>query len=131
MKTLAASGLFLLMLGACSSLPFAGGPHVADGSTFAMHPGATVTLADHSRLQYLRLASDSRCPPQVYCIWAGDAELALQWRSATGKVEAFSLHTGRGDSARALGQRTLSLVTVERGLTPEARFSIALATASR
>lgn len=123
-KTFAVTGLIVVALAGCGSLPFGGGPRVADGSTFAMRPGATVTLADHSRLQYLRLASDSRCPPQAYCIWAGDAELVLQWRSATGTVEVFSLHTGRGDRARALGQRTLTLVTVERGLTPEAKFSI-------
>ena len=115
MRTFATAGLFAVALVACSSLPFGGGPHIADGSTFSMRPGATVTLADHTRLQYLRLASDSRCPPQVHCIWAGDAELLLQWRSPTGAMQAFSLHPGRGDSTRVLGQRTLSLPATLKG----------------
>lgn len=117
----------LVALAACTGMPFspASGPLVGDGNTFSMHPGGTVTLADHSTLHYVQLVADSRCPPQAYCIWAGDAELAFQWRSASGAVDAFSLHTGKGDSSHALGGRTLTVMEVERNLAPEAQLRIA------
>src|SRR3546814_14540841 len=74
----------LLALAGCSSV--ASGNHdqrevVADGSTFPMRPGQSATLGDHSVLRYERLVNDSRCMPDVQCIWAGDAELAFEWRA--------------------------------------------------
>ncbi|MDQ2701826.1 MAG: hypothetical protein M3Y70_03215 [Pseudomonadota bacterium] len=99
---------------------------VADGSTFAMRPGQSVTLADHGVLRYERLVNDSRCMPDVQCIWAGDAELAFEWRAGSGPAEHFSLHTGNGAKSHALGERTLTLVTVARGPAPEAQLRIEL-----
>src|SRR3546814_4873763 len=91
---------------------------VADGSTFPMRPGQSATLGDHSVLRYERLVNDSRCMPDVQCIWAGDAELAFEWRAGTGPAERFSLHTGKGAKSHALGERTLVLVSVARGPAP-------------
>src|SRR5690606_12852426 len=57
---------------------------IADGSTFHMRPGQSVRLADGSTLRYERLANDSRCMPDVQCVWAGDAEVAFTWKPANG-----------------------------------------------
>ena len=62
--------------------------------TMSLNLGAQARLADGSRLTYLRLVNDSRCPPGVQCIWAGDAEIELRWEPAgSGKSNTFSLHT--------------------------------------
>src|SRR5690606_15232469 len=73
----------------------ASGGTVADGSTFDMRPGQSVTLADGSALRYERLVNESRCMPDVQCVWAGDAEVAFTWKPVDGPAEAFSLHTGK------------------------------------
>ena len=39
------------------------GATLPDGSEFALVPGQSVLLADHSRLTYTRLVNDSRCAP--------------------------------------------------------------------
>ena len=120
----------VLGLAACSSVASGGGNDrgtgdtIADGSTFPMVPGQSVTLADQGVLRYERLVNDSRCLPDVQCVWAGDAELAFTWRAAGGAVQAFSLHTGKGAKTQALGERTLVLVSVARGPAPEAQLRI-------
>ncbi len=106
------------------------GDAIADGSAFAMQPGQSVALADGSALRYERLVNDSRCKPDVQCVWAGNAELAFEWQPTAGAAERFSLHTGKdlqtGKVARshALGDRTLVLVSVARGPAPEAQLRI-------
>jgi len=118
-----------LSLAACTSVASSGdadggGARIADGSTFRMTPGEAVTLADASTLRYERVSNDSRCAPDVQCVWAGDAEVAFTWRSAGGGRDAFSLHTGRGEKSHAIGDRTVTLVDLGRGPAPEATLKV-------
>src|SRR5690606_28080568 len=69
----------------------ANGNTIADGSTFDMRPGQSVTLADGSALRYERLVNESRCMPDVQCVWAGDAEVAFTWKPVNGPAEAFKI----------------------------------------
>ena len=100
------------------------GDTIADGSTFEMRPGQSVTLADGSALRYERLVNESRCMPDVQCVWAGDAEVAFTWKPVNGPAEAFSLHTGKEPRRHALGEHTVILVTLARGAAPEAGLRI-------
>src|SRR5690606_40197110 len=100
------------------------GDTIADGSTFDMRPGQSVTLADGSALRYERLVNESRCMPDVQCVWAGDAEVAFTWKPVNGPAEAFSLHTGKEPRRHAMGERTVILVTLARGAAPEAQLRI-------
>ena len=123
--------ILFVALGACAAVPSSGDASrdvVADGSDFSLQPGATVTLADHSHLRYLRLVAYSRCQPDVRCIWAGDAEVAFQWTQAGGTAEDFTLHTGKGQKERELGERRLALVSLSRGPAPSAGLRIERAT---
>ncbi len=118
-----------LSLAACSSVASSGdagsgGARIADGATFQMTPGEVVTLADASTLRYERVTNDSRCAPDVQCVWAGDAEVAFTWRSSGGGRDAFSLHTGRGDKSHVIGERTVTLVGLGRGMAPEATLQL-------
>lgn len=121
---------FCMLLGACSGIAATpagtgGDPMISDDATFTLQPGATVTLADASHLRYVGIVNDSRCPPDVQCIWAGDAEVALAWQ-APGNAPAhdFSLHTGRGDKSATLGARRLTLLSLARGAAPAAELKI-------
>ena len=127
-RTLLAVSTFAtaLALGACAATTAGtrGGTGPADGDTFSMVPGATVALPGEGALRYVRVVNDSRCLPDVQCIWAGDAEVAFEWRPAQGAVDAFSLHTGKGDESHAIGRHVLVLVGLARGDAPEAQLKL-------
>ena len=114
----------LLLLGACSTV--AGEGHaVPMGQPFGLRPGETATLADGGTLRYERLVNDSRCPPDVQCIWAGDAEVAFAWTPRGAATERFSLHTKPGGEAHPLDAgRQLRLVSLARGDAPVATLQV-------
>ena len=121
------SALLPLSLAACASSTAGGGSDgakVADGASFAMQPGQSVTLADDSHLRYLRLINDSRCPPDVQCVWAGDAIVAFEWSPPGGTAQQFELHTGKDPRSHAIGSRRVSLESLERGDAPAATLVV-------
>ena len=99
---------------------------IADGSDVQLGIGETARLADGSRLSYLRLVNDSRCLPGVQCVWAGDAEIALRWQPASGRAQELALHTAslRGSDVARIGERSVTLVALERGIAPRASLRI-------
>jgi len=100
-------------------------PAVALGQTFALSPGQTVALPDRGTLRYVGVKSDSRCPPDRQCVWAGDAEVTFEWSAAGAAAQAFGLHTGfKEKSSRTLGGHTLSLVSLARGEKPQAELRL-------
>ena len=98
--------------------------NIADGASFRMQVGQSVVLADDSRLRYLRLVNDSRCAPDVQCVWAGDAIVAFEWAPGDGAPQRFELHTGLEPRSRAIGGRKLVLESLERGATPAATLRV-------
>jgi hypothetical protein len=126
LPALALTTLALLALAACASTSAgtAGRPGPADGDTFGMVPGAMVSLPGEGTLRYASLVNDSRCQPGVQCIWAGDAEIAFEWRPSGGAVDAFGLHTTKGDKSHRIGRHVVSLVALARGDAPEARLKL-------
>lgn len=128
-NALALGALLPLSLAACASdaVPPSGGadaPKVADGAEFTLAPGQSATLADDSRLRYLRVVNDSRCPPNVQCVWAGDAVVAFEWTPASGPAQPFELHTGKEPRSHAAGGRTIALKTLARGEAPAATLTV-------
>jgi hypothetical protein len=114
-----------LALAGCATTIGGSDRMIGDGQSFSMQPAESVTFADHSQLRYMRLVADSRCRPDVQCIRAGDAEIALQWTPTTGATQDFSLKTPpEQPHSRDLGARRLTLVSLARGEAPEAQFSI-------
>ena len=129
MTRIALACLTLLLASGCAALPNGAAP-AADGATVTLGIGQSTLLADNSLLTYTRMVNDSRCAPDVQCVWEGDAEIALQWRAAGGGSQDLRLHTsnkGGSTSARA-GSRTLTLVALERGIAPKATLLVSAAT---
>jgi hypothetical protein len=95
-----------------------------DSQEYTLHPGEQITLADHGSLRYVRVANDSRCAPDVQCVWAGDAEVAFAWTPAHGTAQAFSLHTGKDPRQHPIGTREVTLASLARGAAPEATVRV-------
>ena len=116
--------LALPVLAACSTVAGADRT-VAEGTPFDLRPGARAALSDGGALRYLALVNDSRCAPDVRCIWAGDAEITLEWTPRGAAAERFALHTTPGRTGHALGPgRTLRLVALQRGAAPVATLRV-------
>ena len=47
------------------------------GQDFTLRLGESIRLAPRSLLRFVAVPEDSRCPPEVQCIWAGNAQLSL------------------------------------------------------
>ena len=122
MPRIVAALLLGSLLGACA-YSYNVGVKAVDGSTVALMPGQSATLAD-GLLRYIRLSSDSRCKPGVQCVWAGDAVIALRWTPATGDAQDFELHTMPRQRAFVVGKRTITLQALERGDAPRATLQV-------
>jgi hypothetical protein len=92
------------------------------GRGFKLKVGRVVTLDGGSlRLRLARVASDSRCPEDVECVWAGNAEVLVEvgargWRGKKTlrlNTNASPERAGEGK----YGRYTLKLV----GLSPRPR----------
>jgi hypothetical protein len=93
-----------------------------------LRPGGQAALEGGGTLRYLRLVNDSRCQPDVQCVWAGDAEIALAWAPTDGAPRTFSLHTGVEPRQQQLEDgRSVRLVELARGPAPAARLEISQA----
>lgn len=125
--SLIAGALALIAIG-CTSTTAAGessgsARNVAIAQPFTIVPGDSVALAERGTLRYVGVKSDSRCPPDRQCVWAGDAEVTFEWTARGANVQSFELHTGFADKAsKPLGEHKLTLVSLARGAKPEAQL---------
>lgn len=99
---------------------------IAKENRVTLSLGQSIQLSDGSRLSYTSLIDDSRCAPDVQCIWAGDAAIAMRWEPTRGSAQEIRLHTNSqgGATSAPLGERTLTLLSLERGIGPKATLSI-------
>lgn len=73
------------------------GPTVPINQQFTLAPGDTAVIEDTGlRVQFVRVVSDSRCPGDAICVWAGDATVEVRVFDAG--TREYALHTG--DSSR-------------------------------
>lgn len=112
---MAALLLGIAMTAACATDPVPAKAPAA-GQRISLLPGQSARLADGSQLHFSGVVSDSRCPLDVQCIWAGDAELALQWRRVGASPIAITLHTNPsvGPDHAQLGDGRLVLLELAR-----------------
>ena len=114
-----------IALAACTTAPAAStATRVADGASIELAPGESATLVDDSRLDYVKLDGDSRCRPDVQCVWAGDATIAMRWTPASGAAQDFELHTTLDPKSFDTDTRTITLTALERGDAPKATLQV-------
>lgn len=107
-------------LSACASTSAGDAPgrSLAPGATATLAAGESVALPDASRLTYVGVRSDSRCPPDVQCIQAGSATIAFR-HDVNGAAHDVVLVTGKQDSAD-LGAWRLTLAGLDFASQPKA-----------
>ena len=83
-RTTVAALIAACALSACASGTSSGGTGstqessmrtIAAGESVSIRQGETVRLPDVATLRYVTVTQDSRCPPDVQCIRAGDADI--------------------------------------------------------
>lgn len=123
MRRPTATLLLCSLLAACA-YPYNVGVVAADGATVELVPGQSASLPD-GKLRYIRIVNDSRCPPNVQCVWAGDAVIALQWTPSTGSGKAVELHLNpsAGTQQADLSTRRVTFVGLQaQGTTASLHF---------
>lgn len=96
---------------------------MASGTPTVMAPGQQAVLPDQATLTYVTVAADSRCPPKVQCIRAGDADVVFEHRPAGGDARRFTLNLPEAPMA-PVGVFTLRILALEFGEHPKATVQI-------
>jgi len=113
-----------VVLGACAS---GGGAAATPGQAFSLAPGESVRLPDQATLRYVRVAQDSRCPPGVQCIRAGDADVVFEFIPAGGAATQVDVNLPESPEAAMQAWR-LRLLSLEFGDAPRATVRVDAAT---
>jgi len=96
---------------------------VTPGQSFALARGESASLPDRSRLRFVAISADSRCPPKVQCVWAGDAVLEFEWTGADGAKSALSFNTV-GDARKSAGGWRIEVQGLDFAAPPNATLKI-------
>ena len=88
------------------------GPDVVAGKPFELKAGAVSVLPDGTRLTFSEVQSDSRCPMDVKCVWAGDATVAITLTPSRGSAESRALHTQPTGSQIPYANYTIALTAL-------------------
>jgi hypothetical protein len=80
------------------------------GRAFEMKIGETVGVGE-LRLTFRSVEADSRCPTDVVCVWAGDAEIALKIEQGS-QAAVAALHTALEPKKTEWNGYTIALVGV-------------------
>ena len=102
--------LLVVLVVAAAACKEVSGPSAPVGQDFTLAPGERVTIEDTStRVKFLRVDGDSRCPADAICIQGGDALVKIEVDSSGGSREQLDLHTGSMAPVQYRGM-TISLV---------------------
>jgi hypothetical protein len=117
--TLGSALLAMTALAGCTSAPL----RMANGTPTVMAPGQQAVLPDQSTLTYVTVAADSRCPPKVQCIRAGDADVVFEHQPTGRDARRFTLNLPEAPGA-PVGAFTLRILALEFGEHPKATVQI-------
>jgi hypothetical protein len=89
---------------------------IASGTSMSLRQGETVRLPDDATLKYVAVTQDSRCPPNVQCIRAGDADIAFEFAGGA-TARAVTLNLPESPTA-SMGAWRLTVESLEFGQMP-------------
>ena len=107
-----------LLLVACASA----GRTMSPGQPTVLRPGDSVSLPDAAVLRYLGVSADSRCRPDVQCIRAGDADVALAYTAPGAASRSMMINTDA--PAADVGGWHLRLLSLEFGASPRVTLQV-------
>lgn len=87
------------------------------GREFTIKVGRTLTLKGETlRLRFVKVAADSRCPKNVDCVWAGNAEVLIEVGNGgamSRRTLSLNTNAGQGRAGEATyGRYTVKLVSL-------------------
>ena len=114
MRLAAATFVASLACIACSTADSAQPAYIEMGKSFSLRVGESALAREQTlRVGFEGVTSDSRCPKDEQCVWAGDAIARIWVQQGSGPKETRALHTAAGaaQAVRVLGVevRLLSL----------------------
>ena len=68
------------------------------GQSFELRAGTAAILRGGLKVTFDRVGSDSRCPMDAICVWAGDAVITLRLSQPAGSQVERELHTNPSGS---------------------------------
>lgn len=105
--------------------PVPAGRSVALGQEFPIDVGESVSIAGEGlTVTYVELVTDSRCPPDVQCIWAGNATIGVALAKAGEPPASVQLNTTEGPTSAASSGYTVALLDLAWGPSPTARLRV-------
>jgi hypothetical protein len=99
----------LLAGGGCASRPSEPGQL---GEPFDLRAGAPAAVQGGLTILFDRVSSDSRCPIDANCVWAGDAVVVLKLSHRSGSRADADLHTDRRAPSATFMTYTIELVAL-------------------
>ena len=101
------------------------GGTVALGQDFLVNLGESVAVTGEGlTVTYAELVADSRCPPDVQCIWAGNATIAVAMAKEGGASATVQLNTMEGPKSAPYSSYTAALLDLAWGPSPTARLLV-------
>ncbi len=85
---------------------------IALGQSFELRAGASASLQGGLKVSFDRVGSDSRCPMDAICVWAGDAVIILSISEASSGRDDRELHTAAGGSETSYRAYLVKLVAL-------------------
>jgi len=120
-RSLAAAALVLVVAASgCGSKPRVGDPSasranaVTTDQEFELSPGQSALIGTEPlKVTFESITADSRCPPDVQCIWEGDAVARISAATGTQPPASHELHTNTGYATQVVhGAYQIRLVAV-------------------
>lgn len=95
MKIAAPFAAAILFLASCSNHSSPTGPDTAKlGAAFRLSPGEASSIeGEPLRIRFERVATDSRCPPDVVCGWVGEVTASFRIQIGETSSQSISLST--------------------------------------
>ena len=93
------------------------------GQPITLQVGEQVALPGDASLRYVGVTADSRCPPGVQCIRAGDADVVFEFTPSAGSAVPVSVNIPEAPTA-PIGKWQLTLLSLEFGEAPQATVQV-------
>lgn len=115
-RILVTSSVCVVLSAACSGRPTGPG-QVPLGQSFELRAGSSAIVEGGLTIAFSGVKSDSRCPMDALCVWAGDAIVTVSLAQSGGDRAERELHTastGSEVSYRAYSVKLVALAPYPR-----------------
>lgn len=110
-RILVSSSVCVALSAACSSRPTGPG-QVPLGQSFELRAGSSAIVEGGLTIAFNGVKSDSRCPMDALCVWAGDAIVTVSLAQSGGDPAERELHTASARSEASYRSYWVKLVAL-------------------